>query len=172
MTDDKKTQTRPEREPEPQPDSISHPISPDALMSDFKGKPFFTIVLFTLVAHVLFVGVFSIGYLKEAIVGVDTSGLSDEQKLEQALKKSDAELRTIADRYGVSVTDLKSKIGSGRKPATPAPPPAEQDAPDKPADPGSEYEQDLNAIEAGPKEPDLTGGIEEEEDPFAQPDAP
>lgn len=155
-------------------------VSPDELMDDFRGRPIAKIVVVTLIAHVLVVGAFSIGYLKDQLLGVDTSQLSEEERLDIAVREGTTALREIADRHNVNVQDLSSRFAGGaRKPATPppaddpaqpdapAPPPVDPDAPNKP---DSAIEQQLKETADGPAKPDLAP-LEEDDDLFA-PDSP
>lgn len=137
-------------------------VSPDDLMTDFRGRSLGKVILVTLIVHAVFIGVFSIGYIREMIAGPGAQ-LTDEQRMSQALDDSTAELRKIADRYEVNVTDLKTKLDAGRaKPAAPAaaqPPtdkPAETPSTDKPEAPKSDIEKKLETKEPGPAVPDLS----------------
>lgn len=137
-------------------------VSPDDLMDDFRGKSLGKVILVTLVVHAIFIGVFSIGYIRELIVGPGAQ-LTDEQRMSKALDDTSAELRKIADRYEVNVTDLKSKLETGRAktaaPVTSANPsekPTETPATEKPQEQKSEIEKKLETQEKGPALPDLT----------------
>lgn len=155
-------------------------VSPDELMGDFRGRPIVKIVVFTLIIHVVVVGVFSVGYLKDQLLGVDTSQLGDEERMDIAVREATTALREITDRHNVSIQDLSSRFAGGARKAIAPPasddtpdtadPSATTTPPDKPDEPGSEIEKTLQTTEDGPDVPSLAPN-EEDDDLFA-PDAP
>lgn len=170
-----------EPKPTPQPKAGPAPakpdaISPDELMSDFRGHSLIKIVLFTVVAHVFILALFSPGYLKTQLFGEsqapdeEVAELSDEEKLEKAQKDGNAALREVADKYGLTIKQLREQLDAEQAaaPATGAQP-ASTGTTDAPEQPGSQIERDLEVEVEGPKVPDLS--VDEEEDLFA-PDTP
>ena len=105
-----------ETQPDNPPASPAHtqPVSPDTLMSDFRGKPIVAIVIFTLIAHGLFIGVFSLGYLRDQVLGEDTSSLSEDERMDIALDEGTKALREIAERHNLSVQDLSNRSAKAR----------------------------------------------------------
>ncbi|MGB0766599.1 MAG: hypothetical protein ACPGYV_02685 [Phycisphaeraceae bacterium] len=150
-------------------------VSPDELMSDFRGQSLVKIVVFTIALHVVALAALSPGYLKTQIFGEspepepEVAGLSDEELMNEAEQAGTDALRKIADQYGVSVRELKAQLASDA-PAADPPPSVEGDA-DSPVaeEPQSQIERDLQVEADGPAVPDLS--IEEEDDIFA-PGAP
>ncbi len=152
------------------PSSLGRTVSPDSLMSDFRGRSLSGMVILAVVAHVLFVGVFSLGYLARQIFGKPTSAMTEQQRLDEAVRESTTELRRIAERYDIKVQDLSQRFAGGAPgPAAPTqpattPPPTDEShssveptAPSEtePAPPTSEIERTLQQKEVGPSVPDL-----------------
>lgn len=145
-------------------------VTPDSLLGDFRGRPLGKIILFTLIVHLVFVSIFSLGYMRELVLG---KGGAD---MELAVREATAALREIADRHEVDVQELGKQFAGNRPTAAPATPeepaaPAEQptDAtpaapaePDEPAKGLSEIEKALQVQEVGPQTPDLSADHEED----------
>jgi len=150
-------------------------VSPDSMMSDFRGRPIVAILAFTLVVHVVLVGVFSTGYLKNQLLGKDTSAMSEEERLDIAVREATTSLREIAERHGLSPQELSERFANGNSQPTKAATPQQanpgaQDTPPAsddptPQEPKSAIEKELQKKADGPDLPDLTP-IEEEEDLF------
>lgn len=166
-------ETKPTDPPKPAAAPPTYAISPDELMSDFRGHSIVKIVVFTIVVHVFLLAIFSPGYIKTQVFGESNepdeavAELSDEEKLDKAERDGKAALREIADRYGLTVKELKAQLAAEQaaKPADPSDSPATAGA----DEPGSQIERDLEVEAEGPDQPDLSP--DEEEDLFA-PDTP
>ncbi|OUX04906.1 MAG: hypothetical protein CBE00_11720 [Planctomycetaceae bacterium TMED240] len=89
-------------------------VSPDSLMSDFRGRPIAAIVAFTVIVHVVVVGGFSVGYMKNAVFGEDTSAMSETERLDMAVRDATTSLREIAERYGISPQELSDRFAEGK----------------------------------------------------------
>jgi hypothetical protein len=139
----------------------SDDTSPDSLMGDFRGRPIVKILFFTLLVHVVLVGVFSIGYLKNQLVGEDTSAMSKDKRLELAVRDATKALRGIAERYEMSPQELSSQFAAGKPrsaSASPNPKPADPGDKKTPPDgkkPDSTMGKILKKTETGPDVPDL-----------------
>ncbi len=151
----------------------AHAISPDELMSDFRGHSLVKIMVFTLVLHVLVFALFSPGYLKRLVFGESPepsepiADLTDQQRMDKAQKEGDSVLREIADRYGLTLTQLKAQLASEKARASIDPAKTAEQVPpstDKP-DPASPIERDITIQIDGPVVPDLSA--DDEEDLFA-----
>lgn len=166
-------ETTPPDSPKPMtpPKAVSPPnadaITPDELMSDFRGHSLVKILIFTVVVHVVLLAVFSPGYIKTQVFGEsedepteEVAELTDEQKLEKAQKDGKAALREVANKYGLTVKQLNEQLAS-EKAATPAVDPAATDS----GESDSQIERDLTVEIDGPDEPDLSA--DDEEDLFA-----
>ena len=105
--------------------------------------------------------------------------LTDEQRMDNAVREGTSALREIAEQYDVSVQDLSARFAGA------APPPVVDAGDDDaagdpagdgetpsdgqtPADPGSDIERALQETEAGPAVPELTDDIEEEDPIFPE----
>lgn len=168
MTDQQETSSK-QQEKCPTP-TFADDVSPDSLMSDFRGRPIVSIVVFTLIVHVVVVGVFSVGYLKDQIMGVDNSKLSEKERLDNAVREGTIALREIAERHDVTLQNLSSRFanGSTKRAATPiagGDTPEKTDptkTPDTPKQPVSDIEKKLNEKKAGPAVPDLSPDKEDD----------
>ena len=172
MTDKKPT-------PAPEPTYESAPldaVSPDELMSDFRGHSLIKIVIFTVIVHVFILAIFSPGYIKAQVFGEseaadeEVAELSDEEKLAEAQKDGKAALREVADKYGLTIKELREQLDAEQPDTPAAADPADATATtEEPDEPASAIEKELDVEAEGPKLPDLS--IEEEEDIFA-PESP
>lgn len=155
-------------------------VSPDALLSDFRGLSLSKILIFTIVFHLVFLTIFSPGYLYGLVVGSGTDAMTEQEKVDEAVREMTAEARALADRYGIDSQELVKRFSEGRKPtAAPTAPTSEgaNQADDNAAPTGgmtvetttttvteqgadagrevSEYEKTLEVEEQGPVVPDL-----------------
>lgn len=169
-------ETNPPKPTNPSPPPAIDAITPDELMSDFRGHSLIKILIVTVIAHVFLLAIFSPGYIKTQLFGEseaqaqEVAELTDEEKLEKAQKDGKAALREVADKYGLTIKELREQLDA--EPATTtatgtntAADPAKADSPE----PGSQIERDLEVEVEGPAVPDLSA--EEEDDLFA-PDSP
>lgn len=137
-------------------------------MEAFRGRSLGSIILFTVVVHlVLLVGT-SVPFLYKSVMGADTSGMSEEERIESAVKEATASLREIAEEHGLKPQDLSSQFAGG-KPRTPKAPRPETTNPSgsgvvaEPEEPKTVIEQELNKVEAGPSVPTVEDEDEEED---------
>jgi hypothetical protein len=140
-------------------------------MSDFRGHSLAKIIIFTVIAHVFILAILSPGYIKTQVFGEsdepaeEVAELSDEDKLKEAQKDGKAALREVADKYGLTIKELKAQLDAEQPdPAGVGVDPADPAAADN-TEPGSQIERDLEVEVDGPDVPDLS--IDEEEDLFA-----
>ena len=159
--------------------STAREISPDALMSDFRGRPVMSILTFTVIAHLLFIGFFSLGYLRNQVFGESNSSLSEEERLDQAMEEATRSLRKIAERHGIQPQDLSEQFAnrsSGSSKSSPPgkkPPISPETATQPVAQPretsmdssDSAIEKELKKKAKGPDLPSLNP-IEDEDDLF------
>ena len=159
-------------------------VSPDALMSDFRGRPILTIVVFTILIHAVVIGGFSFAYLKDTVFGKDTSGLSEQERLNQAYKEATQELPKIAEKYNVSAQALTDRLSNGdgvvevdasgvesksSSPKNATQPTEDQSLPSTDSsNPKSAIEAELEKQESGPAIPDLPDGLPLEDDLFGE----
>jgi len=162
---------QPEQQPAPPP---KEEVSPDTLMQDFRGKPLVTIVVFTLIVHVVVLAVFSYGYITEDLLGLGKTELTEEQRVDAAVADSTEALQDIANEYKIDLSVLTDRLGTGSGRDEPAPSP--QTTPPTP-EPVDEREQAFNESQEqldAPQTPELGADptIEDEGDLFSDPQAP
>lgn len=156
-------------------------VAIDEMMNDYQGRPVARIVLFTIIVHVAFIGGLSIGYIKDLVLGENTTELTPDQRLDNAVRESTIALRAIAEKHHVRVQELSERFASGGStPAAAAPAPAgDGDSPapadgatpedganpagDNPTDDGnkSDIERTLEKATPGPAMPDLSADEED-----------
>ena len=161
-------------------------VSPDSLMSDFRGRPIFAIVAFTVIVHVVVIGGFSVGYEKNVVLGEDTASVTEKERLDMAVRDATKSLREIAETYDVSPQELSDRFADGNTPTSGAESPNANDeaqeansgdsvtasGTDEPnatnvdlQKPKSAIEDELQIEAAGPQVPKLPS-IDDEEDLF------
>lgn len=87
-------------------------ITPDHLMDNFRGRSLKSIIVFTLVVHVVGLTATSTSYLWQLVAGDDSSKLSEEQRVELAVKEATSSLRGIAEKHGLKPQELSDKFAS------------------------------------------------------------
>ena len=137
--------------------------TPDELMEDFRGRSLKTIIVFTIAIHAVLLLGTSVPFLVKSVMGKDTSAMSEEERMEQAVKEATESLREIADQHGLNPRDISSQFAGGAPrppgPATgtpkdPAPTPTPSPDPTaEPGDPKSTVEKELDVKADGPKVP-------------------
>ncbi len=141
--------------------------SPDELLDDFRGRPFKSIIVFTLVVHAVILVATSIPYLWKKLGGAEPGDATTEERLQAATREATSTLQRIAEEHGVTAQDLSEKLAGGGRPAaaaapaeSPAAEPATRDEPAPASDePKSAIEQELETSTPGPAMPP----VEEEE---------
>lgn len=151
--------------------SRSDETTPDELMESFQGRSLKSIILFTVVIHAVLLLGTSVPFIIKAVTGKDTGELSEEERLELAMKDATASLREIAEEYGVNPQEISRGFSdegpkkAGNEPegeSTPKPTPESGDNPVDPAA-GTPIEQEIRVTKEGPDVPKVG---EEEEDLF------
>ena len=133
--------------------------TPDQLMEAFQGRSFKSIILFTLIVHVVVLGGTSIPYLIKSIAGKSDSKLTEKERTEIAAREATSALRDIAEKHGLKPQDLSTRIAGGAAPAAPkeeAPAPKEDPAttpPEETEKPKTAIEEELDVKQDGPTVP-------------------
>lgn len=146
--------------------------TPDQLLDTFRGRGLKTVIIFTIVVHVVVLLATSAPYLIRTFGAGAKMKMSETERMDLAVKEAMASLKTIAESHGVKPQDLGSRLG-GSAPRAPqeeaAPPPAatpektgEAPAASEPEKPKSEIEQQIEKTKEGPAVP----AVEEEVDLF------
>lgn len=131
--------------------------TPDQLMDVFRGPSLKSIIIFTVVAHVIVLLGSSTPYLLKTMAGGDTSKQSEEERLQIAVREATSSLRQIAEAHGLKPQDLSSQFSDGKPKAAKAPAvPEETSAADKPAEPEkpkSTIEKEIEKVAPAPSLP-------------------
>jgi hypothetical protein len=150
-------------------------ISPDSLMGDFRGTSVTTILIFTVIVHVVIIIGTSFGFLKSEVLGGDTAEMSKDDRVDAAVKEATVSIRDIAKKYELSPQEISDRFAKGGSrtdkvmsdkdpgmddPAdTPPPtpntsptPPETTGTPDKPL---SDIEKKITETNQGPAVPDM-----------------
>lgn len=143
--------------------------TPDQLLEAFRGRSFKSIILFTLIVHVVVIGGSSVPYILKSASGKSDSKLTEQERTEIAAREATSALRDIAAKHGLKPQDLSTRIAGGAAPAAApkedTPPSAEEPvapAPEEAEKPKTAIEEQLEVKEDGPKVP--TVPIEEATD--------
>lgn len=133
--------------------------TPDQLLESFRGRSFKSIILFTLIAHLVVIVGSSIPYFVRSVSGKTNSTLSEQERLDLAAREANSTLRDIAAKHGLKPQDLSARLSgdtpgaaaaAAKEPTTAAPAPA-TDKPTtptpEPATPPTEAEKPKSAIE-------------------------
>lgn len=117
-------------------------------MEAFHGRSFKSVILFTLIVHVVVLGGTSVPYFMKSASGKSDSKLTEKERTEIAAREATSALRDIATKHGLKPQDLSTRIAGGAAPAAPKkeePAPAEE--PVTPAPDEAEAEKPKTAIE-------------------------
>ena len=84
--------------------------TPDELLDTFKPLSLKKIVLFTVAVHAVLLLGTSVPFLLKKFSGGDSAALSEEERVELAVKEASASLREIAKAHGIKQQDLGSRF--------------------------------------------------------------
>ena len=154
--------------------------TPDQLLESFRGRSFKSIILFTVIAHLVIIGGTSVPYLIKSFTGASDSKLSEEERSDIATREATTAIREIATKYGIKPQDLSTRLAGGApkapaaeektEPETPAP--AEEPKPENAGNsedsekPKSAIEKELDVKVEGPKVPPVPTEEATDEDLF------
>ena len=134
----------------------------DDLMNHFRGRSLKSILIFTLIVHIVVIGGTSIPYLVEKFTGPNKEKMSEEERTKIAVKEATAALQKIAEEHGLQPQQLSDQFKGGSRPkAEPKdtePAPAEATPKPKPDQDGkekSQYEKDLEKTAPAPELPPI-----------------
>jgi len=143
-------------------------VTPDALMARFQGRGLKTIILFTLVVHVVVIGASSVPYLLKTVLGADTAAMTQEERVKAAVKEATEAIRDIAADYGLNPQEISDQFAGGGSrtaaavgpvEAEPAEPQADAAGQAEPDRPKSEIEKAIEVKADGPAVPAITDDI-------------
>jgi len=98
-------------------DTQKEEVTPDQLMKHFQGGSLKSIIIFTVVVHVVLLAGSSFPYLYKAVVGEDTSEMSEKERTDAAMREATVALREIAEEHGLKPQDLSSQLAGGARKA-------------------------------------------------------
>jgi hypothetical protein len=91
---------------------------PEDLMRDFRGGGLMRFVVLAVVVHAVVILATSIPWLRETLMGSATAGMTDEEKLQAAVKEATSKISAIAKEHGVSPQELGARFGGSGKATT------------------------------------------------------
>ncbi|MDX1681058.1 MAG: hypothetical protein R3242_10045 [Akkermansiaceae bacterium] len=93
---------------------------PDDLMDHFKGRSLKSIVIFTVIVHLVVILVTSIPFFL-GMFSDPGEGLSEEERTKLAVQEANETLARIAEEHGLQAQQLRSTMAKGRSaPKAPA----------------------------------------------------
>jgi len=144
-------------------------VTPVTLMARFQGTGLKTIIVFTLVVHVVVIGASSVPYLVKSVFGANAAAMTKEERVKVAVKEATEAIRDIAADYQLNPQEISDQFtGAGSRaatvaPAEPAVPAATGDAAEsgdaEPERPKSEIEKAIEVKADGPAVPAITDDI-------------
>ena len=146
--------------------------TPDQLLESFRGRSFKSIILFTIIVHLVIVVGSSVPYLMKSLGAKSGSKLSETERTEIAAREANSALRDIAVKHGLKPQDLSNRIAGGAAPAAAkeeAPAPTADAAAPAPADtekPKTAIEEQLEVKEDGPTVPPVPAEEATDDDLF------
>jgi hypothetical protein len=151
-------------------------VTPDDLLSDFRGKGIFPILVFTVFVHTVVLLGSSVPWMMETFLGSVDKDATEEERMKGAVQEATGSLRDIAEKYGLHPEELSSQFTRKEKPSpatakvqdngdAPSDGTPDQSAPSTdPEEPKSAIEKELEVKATGPALPAIPK--EEEEDLF------
>lgn len=148
--------------------------TPDQLLEAFRGRSLKSIIIFTLIVHLVIIGGTSVPYFIKTAAGKSDSKLSEQERADIATREATAALREIATKHGIKPQDLSSRLAGGAPKAPKAETPATTEEPGTPETvspeegktPKSAIEEQLEVKEDGPTVPSIPTEEATEEDLF------
>lgn len=131
-------------------------------MEPFQGRSLKSIIVFTVIVHLVVVVGASVPYLMRSVSGGEKVEGSEKERVEVAVREATASIREIAEKHGLKPQDLGEQFAGGAPKAPVEEAPAKEEAPE-PEEPKSAIEKELDVKEAVPELPSLG---DEKEDLF------
>ncbi|BCX46280.1 hypothetical protein HAHE_01880 [Haloferula helveola] len=148
-------------------------VTPDELLKGFEGRSMKSIIVFTVIVHVILLAGTSIPFLLKSVSGGATAELTEAERMDKAVREAQAALRDIAGEHGVKAQDLSSRFADGAPKPVSAPgstdaegggaAPVDTPPTEEPDEPKSAIEEEIEKVEPGPELPSVE---DEEEDLF------
>jgi hypothetical protein len=141
--------------------SPTNETTPGELLANFSGRSLKSMIVFTLVVHAVLLLATSGSYIWKAVAGTDSSKLSESERIDLAVKETQAAMRRIAEEHGLKPQDLGSHFAApaaAPKTELKTDPKTEpttdpKTTPPAPEEPKSTIEKELKKAEPGPAVP-------------------
>lgn len=143
--------------------------NPDDLMHRFRGRNLKSIIIFTVVVHIVVIGGTSIPFMIRSLTGPNTDKMTEEERIELAVKEARTSLQKIAEEHGIRPQKLSDQFKGAARPATEPETDAEEPAEEPDANPEvtgeeeapkSEIEKELEKVETGPSLPPVEEAVD------------
>jgi hypothetical protein len=140
-------------------------VTPDTLMQRFQGSGLKTIIVFTLVVHVVVLLGSSVPFLVKKVLGANTSAMTQEDRVKAAVQEATVAIRKIAGDYGLNPQDISDRFATGGSraavvaPEEAVPAATDEEAAEEPERPKSEIEKALEVQAEGPAVPRIDDDI-------------
>lgn len=92
--------------------SPSNQTTPGDLLANFNGRSLKSIIIFTLVAHVVLLLATSGPYLWKSVTGADSSKLGENERINLAIEETHSAMRRIAEQHGIKPQELGSRFAA------------------------------------------------------------
>lgn len=94
-------------------DERNSDVTPESLMDNFKGPKLVALAILTVVVHVLLIFGSSLPYLKDELLGADSSKMTKDDRIKLAVEEATIELREIAEKYELNPQEISDQFASG-----------------------------------------------------------
>lgn len=149
-------------------------VTPDELLSDFRGKGLFPILIFTVLVHAVVVLGSSVPWMMDTLFSSVDEDASEEDRMKEAVREATGSLRDIADKYRLHPEELSSQFTKKGK-SNPASTQTQDEGkaptagttetpttPTEPEEPKSAIQKELEVKATGPALPSIPQETEED----------
>jgi len=148
-------------------------VTPDDLMSDFRGKGIFGIFIFTFLVHAVVLLGSSVPWMMETLFSSVDDKASEEERIKEAVREATGSLRDIAEKYGIHPEELSSQFTKKDKTSQSGKQTQEEAEPStlktttpvtstEPEEPKSAIQKELEVKATGPALPAVPNDTEED----------
>jgi hypothetical protein len=90
-------------------------LNPDDLLTDFRSKGLFPIIIFTFVIHGVVLLGSSVPWMYDSLFSSVDESASEEERIKEAVREATGSLKDIADKYGIHSEELSSQFSKKDK---------------------------------------------------------
>jgi hypothetical protein len=90
-------------------------LNPDDLLTDFRSKGLFPIIIFTFVIHGVVLLGSSVPWMYDSLFSSVDESASEEERIKEAVREATGSLKDIADKYGIHPEELSSQFSKKDK---------------------------------------------------------